>query len=112
MEYRLLIDLEAISVLDRLPKTARLRMLAHFTKIRSFPGNYSDYHETDDVGRRVEISVYAGWAIQLLGRLCRSTRKSLGSPACRPLSEASSRMISAFLDFSFQHFRFPLFRIL
>lgn len=50
-------------MLDRLPKTVRLRMLEHFTKIRSFPGNYSDYHETDDVGRRIEISVYAGWAI-------------------------------------------------
>ncbi len=63
MEYRLLIDLEAISVLDRLPKAVRQRLLEQCTKIRSFPGNHSDYHETDAIGRRVEISVHAGWAI-------------------------------------------------
>jgi hypothetical protein len=63
MEYRLLIDLEAISVLDRLSKSVRLRLLEQFTKIRSFPSNYSDYHEADAAGRRIEISVPAGWAI-------------------------------------------------
>lgn len=63
MEYRLLIDLETIEVLDRLTKTARNRLLGHFTNIRSFPGNYSDYHEQDAIGRRIEISIFAGWAI-------------------------------------------------
>lgn len=63
MEYRLLKDLEAISMLDQLPKRVRLRLLQQFTKIRSFPSNYSDYHETDAAGRRIEISVHAGWAV-------------------------------------------------
>ena len=63
MEYRLLIDLEAIRVLDALPKALRSRVLEQFTKIRSFPSNYSDYHEADAIGRRIEISVFLGWAI-------------------------------------------------
>lgn len=63
MEYRLLIDLEVIDVLNGLSKTARRRLLGHLVKIRSFPGNYTDYHESDIIGRRIEISVFAGWAI-------------------------------------------------
>jgi hypothetical protein len=63
MEYRLLIDLEVIEFLDRLPKRTRLRLLDQFRKIRAFPGNYSDYQEYDAVGRRVQICVVSGWAI-------------------------------------------------
>ena len=62
MEYRLLIDLEAVEVLDGLPKRRRTDLLNHFRKLRDFPSNYSDYWEQDRVGRRVEISVFAGWA--------------------------------------------------
>ncbi len=63
MEYRLLIDLEAIELLDTLPKKERNRLIDQFEKIRSFPGNYSDYHESDAVGRRVEICILSRWAI-------------------------------------------------
>lgn len=63
MEYRLLIELEVIGVLDALPKPVRRRLFDHLVKIRSFPSNYSDYHGSDTVGRRIEISVLAGWAI-------------------------------------------------
>lgn len=63
MEYRLLIDIEALDILDRLPKKVRTRLLQHFVSIRSFPGNHSDYHESDAIGRRIEISVLGGWAI-------------------------------------------------
>jgi hypothetical protein len=63
MEYRLLVDLEAIQVLDGLPKRERSRLIDQFEKIRSFPGNYSDYHELDFVGRRIEICILARWAI-------------------------------------------------
>ena len=63
MEYRLLIDLEVIEVLDRLPKGIRRRLLEQFCRIRGFTGNYSDYQEYDAVGRRVEICVVCGWAI-------------------------------------------------
>lgn len=63
MEHRLLIDIEALDILDRLPKKVRTRLLQHFVAIRSFPGNHSDYHESDAIGRRIEISVLGGWAI-------------------------------------------------
>ena len=63
MEYRLLIDLEVIEVLDRLPKARRRSLLDKFGRIRRFPGNYSDYQEYDAAGRRVEICIVSGWAI-------------------------------------------------
>lgn len=45
------------------PKKVRTRLLEHFAAVRSFPGNHSDYHESDAIGRRIEISVLGGWAI-------------------------------------------------
>jgi hypothetical protein len=63
MEYRLLIDIEVIEILDRLPKRVRHQLLGHLHRIRSFPSNYSDYSERDSVGRRVEICIVSRWAI-------------------------------------------------
>jgi len=63
MSYRLLVDVEVIEVLDALSKKSRTRLLDHFHKIRSLPNDFSDYHERDNTGRRVEISVFLGHAI-------------------------------------------------
>ena len=63
MDYRLLVDLDAIAVLDSIPKRIRTRLLNHFVKLRSTPDQYSDYHEQDRIGRRIEISVFAGYSI-------------------------------------------------
>jgi hypothetical protein len=63
MEYRLLVDLQVIEMLDDLPKRVRQRLLLQFHKIRSFPTNHSDYQEQDAVGRTIEICILAGWAI-------------------------------------------------
>ena len=63
MDYRLLVDLDAIAVLDSMPKRSRVRLLGHLGKLRSAPDQYSDYHEHDRVGRRIEISVFAGYSI-------------------------------------------------
>jgi mRNA-degrading endonuclease RelE of RelBE toxin-antitoxin system len=63
MEYRLLIDIEVIEILDRLPKRVRYQLLNQLHRIRSFPSNYSDYNEQDAVGRRVEICIVSRWAI-------------------------------------------------
>ena len=60
MDYGLLIAVEVIETLDRLPKRARRKLLDQFYNIRSFPGNYSDCQEYDAVGRRVEICIVAG----------------------------------------------------
>jgi len=63
MSYRLLVDVEVIGVLDTLPKKSRTRLLDQLRKIRSSPDDFSDYHERDNTGRRVEISVFLGHAI-------------------------------------------------
>lgn len=63
MDYRLLIDLEAIETIDGLPKKSRDQLLGHLQKPRSYPGHYSDYHEHDAAGRRVEICILSGWAV-------------------------------------------------
>jgi hypothetical protein len=63
MEYRLLIDLETIEFLDSLQKKQRNLLIKQFEKIRSFPSNYSDYRESDAIGRRVEICILSRWAI-------------------------------------------------
>lgn len=63
MSYRLLVDVEVIEVLDALPKKSRTRLLDHFRKIRSSASDFSDYHERDGVGRRIEISVFSRHAI-------------------------------------------------
>ena len=63
MENRLLIDLEVVGMIQRLPKRMRDDLLAHFQRIRDFPSRYADYYEHDAIGRRVEISVYGRFAI-------------------------------------------------
>ena len=63
MDYRLLVELEAIIVLDSIPKRTRTRLIDHFIRLRSTPDRYSDYYERDSIGRRVEISVFAGYSI-------------------------------------------------
>ncbi len=63
MKYRLLVDLEVVAVLDSIPKRTRSRVLAHLVRLRSMPDQYADYHEHDATGRRIEISVFAGYSI-------------------------------------------------
>ena len=64
MEYKLLVDLEVVAVLNALPAQSRKRLLKHFAGIRATPDRLSDCHESDRLGRRVEISIFAGYAIQ------------------------------------------------
>ena len=63
MGYRLLVDLEVIAFLDSLSKNKRRTILEHFAELRSSPDQHADYQEQDSVGRRIEISVFAGHAI-------------------------------------------------
>ena len=63
MKYRLLVDLEVIAVLDAMPRKARSRLLGHFTNLRSAPDQYTDHHERDVSGRRIEISIFGGYSV-------------------------------------------------
>lgn len=63
MPCRLLVDLEVVGILQGLTARKRSLLLAHFQRIEAAPDSLSDYHERDAVGRRVEISVFAGFAI-------------------------------------------------
>ena len=63
MDYRLLVDLEVVEKIQRLPKRMRDDLLTHFLRIRDFPSRYADYNEHDAVGRRVEISIYGRFAV-------------------------------------------------
>lgn len=63
IEYRLLVDLEAVVELDSLPKRDRSRLLLFFEKLRSYPEHYATANERDDRGRRIDIASYAGWLI-------------------------------------------------
>lgn len=63
MEYRLLVDLEVVAVLDSLSKSKRRLLLEHLAKLLSSPDQYADYQEQDSIGRRIEISVFAGHTI-------------------------------------------------
>ena len=63
MDYRLLVDLEAIAILDSIPRRVRKRLLDHFVQLRATPDRFSDFHERDRIGRRIEISVFARYSI-------------------------------------------------
>lgn len=56
-------DLEAISVLDAIPKKKRALLLERFASLRSSPDQYADDDERDISGRRIEIHIHAGYAI-------------------------------------------------
>lgn len=63
IDYRLLIDLEAVVGLDGLPKRERGKLLAFFERLRAYPEQFSDADEQDDRGRRIDIAKHAGWLI-------------------------------------------------
>jgi hypothetical protein len=56
VDYRLLVDLEVIAVLDPIPNKLRKRILAHFVRLRTTPDQYSDFQERDRTGWQIEIT--------------------------------------------------------
>ena len=63
IEYRLLVDLEAVVELDSLPKRSHSRLLLFFEKLRTYPEEHSAAEERDDRGRRISIASHVGWMI-------------------------------------------------
>ena len=63
MDYRLLIDLEAILWIYSQPKMMRQRLLNHIERIRLNPGQFSDYHEHDRIDRQTEVSLFGSYSV-------------------------------------------------
>jgi hypothetical protein len=63
MNYRLLVDLEVVHVLQGMRASARTRMLDHFERLRASPDNYSEATTRDATGRRIEVCSYRGYAL-------------------------------------------------
>lgn len=63
MSFRLLIDLDVIDFMQRMPTSQRSRLLAHFRGIQTSPERQSDCVEHDETGRRVDISIFEGLAV-------------------------------------------------
>jgi hypothetical protein len=63
VQFRLLIDLEAIEYLETFDEARRKKFLDHFHRIQEFPGHYSDLIHLDDAGRRLDIAFYDRHAI-------------------------------------------------
>lgn len=63
MTYRLLIDLQALELLVRLPRARRRRLIEQLQVIQRHPSVKSDYVDTDDRGRPVNVSIFEGLAL-------------------------------------------------
>lgn len=63
MEYRLLVDIDAIDVLDALPPRVRRRLLNRLREVVQSPDRYSQYREKDLSGRDVDVTILEGYAI-------------------------------------------------
>ena len=63
MGYRLLLDIEVASFVTGLSKRVRVRLFEHLNAIRTSPDTVSDFHEYDATGRRIEVSIFAGYSL-------------------------------------------------
>ncbi len=64
MKYRLLVDLEVLHFSLSLPVSQRRRLFIHFEEIQKFPGNYSDFIDSDDQGRLLQVSLFEDFLIR------------------------------------------------
>ena len=61
--YRLLISLEAIEFIERLPKGVRQRLRQRFVAMLDSPATFSDYVQYEPDGRRMDVHVFGPFAI-------------------------------------------------
>ena len=64
MNFRLLVDFEVVEYMGSLPRRDRLLLRQRFLQIHDFPGNFSDYKESDATGRTVHINICGRYAIK------------------------------------------------
>ena len=63
MNYRLLVDYEALEFLSRLKKPAQRLIHRRLREIQDHPSRWSDYIEHDPTGRPLHVSVCGDYAI-------------------------------------------------
>lgn len=64
MNYRLLIDYEAIEFLETLSRREQRLLRNRLVAIRDNPQKFSDYTEPDYTGRRVDIHICGKYAVK------------------------------------------------
>lgn len=64
MKYRLLIDYEVIEFLETLPRKDQKLLRNRFVAIQDYPQKFSDYAESDNTGRRVDIHICGKYAVK------------------------------------------------
>ena len=63
MNYRLLIDYEALEFLSQLKKPVQRLIHKRLREIQDYPSNHSDYQEHDPVGRPLHVSICGDYAV-------------------------------------------------
>ena len=63
MEYRLLTDVEAFDFLAQLRRPAQRLIRSRLKEIQDYPSRWSDYRETDAVGRTLHVHICGDFAI-------------------------------------------------
>ena len=63
MKYGLLLDIEVIDFLNALPMRVRRLVCLRLRAIQTAPDAYAAFTEYDRAGRRVDVHLYAGFAI-------------------------------------------------
>ncbi len=64
MKYRLLIDYEVIEFLETLPRKDQKLLRNRVVAIQNYPQKFSDYVESDNTGRRVDIHICGKYAVK------------------------------------------------
>ena len=63
MDYRLLISIEVVEFIERLPSRTRQRIRGAIRAIGSDPRGHSDAVDYDEAGRRLEIAITGDYAL-------------------------------------------------
>ena len=61
--YELLLAWAVIEQLNALPKSRRLRLGRQLLKLEETPDLLSEFADTADDGRRLEVFIFDGWAV-------------------------------------------------
>jgi hypothetical protein len=63
MPYRLLVDFDALLLLQQVPKRVREDLISVFRQLRETPDQLSDYNHRDKVGRLIDVALRGKYAI-------------------------------------------------